>query len=83
MVKTEIKTMSLIYALFYTLLSGNADSKNHGIGVFLCWSFFCAHLLVSYYYSHYKHEEHDKHGAQIPSIKRKWLKENLELDFIR
>jgi len=68
-----------IYALFYTLLSGNADSKDHSTGIF----FFSARLLVSHYYSHYEHEEHDEHDAQIPSIRCKWLEENLQLDFVR
>lgn len=71
--------MLAIYAVFYTLLSGNADSKDHGTGVF----FFSARLFSFHYYSHYKHKEHYEHGAQVPSINRKRLKKNLELNIVR
>lgn len=50
--------------LFYTLLSGNADSKNHGTRVIL----LSACLLASHYYSHYEHEGHYEYGAQVPSL---------------
>lgn len=64
---------------YFTLLSGNADSKDHGTRVF----FFSAHLLPFHYYSHYEYEAHYEHEAQVPSMNRKWLKENLELNIVR